>query len=103
MMIGTCDRRRSSRQTSMPDTFGSMTSSSTRSGFDGVEHLERLGPVAGHLHPEALALQADGERLDEGLLVLDDEDRSGSERSSDVSACLSGDGDWARTRPGVAG
>src|SRR5687768_15292426 len=32
MMIGTCERRRSSRHTSMPETLGSMTSSSTMSG-----------------------------------------------------------------------
>ena len=32
MMIGTEERRRSSRHTSMPDTLGSITSSSTRSG-----------------------------------------------------------------------
>src|SRR5690349_9077516 len=33
MMMGTLDRARSSRHTSIPDTFGSMTSSSTTSGL----------------------------------------------------------------------
>ena len=44
-------------------------------GPHGVEQVERLGAVAGDLHPEPLALQPDGQGLDEGLLVLDDEDR----------------------------
>ena len=66
-------RRRSSRQTSMPDTFGSITSSSTRSGCDLVEAVERLGTVAGDLDLEALASQADGEGVDERLLVLDEQ------------------------------
>ena len=43
-------------------------------GAHGVEEVERLGAVAGDLHAEALALQPDGEGLDEGVLVLDDED-----------------------------
>ena len=49
----------------MPDTLGSITSSSTRSGLHGVEQVERLGAVAGDLHPEALALQPDGQGVDE--------------------------------------
>ncbi len=44
-------------------------------GLHGVEHVERLGPVAGDLHAEALPLEPDGEGLDEGVLVLDDQDR----------------------------
>ena len=71
MMIGTDDRRRSSRHTSMPETFGQHHVEQHEVGPDGVEQVERLGAVAGHLHAEALALQADGEGLDEGVLVLD--------------------------------
>ena len=59
MMIGTRERLRSSRHTSMPDTRGSITSSSTRSGSTDVEELQRLDAVAGDLDPEALACQAD--------------------------------------------
>ena len=44
-------------------------------GLDLVESVERLGPVAGDLDVEPFALQADGQRVDEGLLVLDDEHR----------------------------
>ena len=55
MMIGTSVRRRSSRHTSMPDTVGSITSSSTRSGSDLVEPVERLGAVTCDLDDEALA------------------------------------------------
>ena len=73
MMIGTRDRLRISRQTSTPDSFGNIRSSSTRSGRVGVEHLQRLDAVARHLHEEALALQPDDERLHERLFVLDDE------------------------------
>ena len=87
----------------MPDTFGSITSSSTRSGCDGVEHVERLGAVAGHLHPEALALQPDGEGVDEGVLVLDDEDGGAGGRSWWPQPASGGDGDAARSRPGGAG
>ena len=75
MMIGTRLRLRSSRHTSMPETRGSITSSSTRSGCTTSKSVEGLGAVAGDLHPEALALEADGEGVDEAVLVLDDEDR----------------------------
>ena len=43
-------------------------------GADGVEQVEGLGAVAGDLHPEALAGEADGQGVDEAVLVLDDED-----------------------------
>ena len=52
---------------------GSITSSSTRSGLTRVEQLERLHAVERHLDPETLPLEPDGQRLDEGLLVLDDQ------------------------------
>ncbi len=69
-MIGTFERLRSSRHTSMPLIRGQHDVEQHEVGFDRVEELEGGGTVAGHLHPEALAPEADGERLDEGLLVL---------------------------------
>ena len=39
-------------------------------GLDHVEEAQRLGPVAGDRHVEALAGQADDEGVDEGLVVL---------------------------------
>ena len=74
MMIGTDDRRRISRHTSMPETFGSITSSSTRSGRTASNTSSASAPSRGHLHAEALPLQPDGEGLDEGVLVLDHQD-----------------------------
>ena len=44
MMIGTDERRRSSRHTSMPDTLGSITSSSTRSGFTASKMSSASAP-----------------------------------------------------------
>ena len=40
----------------------------------GIEDLEGLEAVAGHLDPEPLALEPDDQRLHEGLLVLDHQD-----------------------------
>ena len=74
MMIGTLLRLRISRHTSMPDTFGQHHVEQHEVGPDGVEQVERLGAVAGDLHPEPLALEADGQGVDEAVLVLDDED-----------------------------
>ena len=45
---------RISRHTSMPDTFGSITSSSTRSGCTSSNTCKRLGAVAGDVDAEAL-------------------------------------------------
>ena len=59
MMIGTFERLRISRHTSMPDTFGQHDVEQHEVGRDRVEQVERLGAVLGDLHPEALALQAD--------------------------------------------
>ena len=59
----------------MPDTFGQHHVEQHEVGLHGVEDVERLGAVAGDLHAEALALEADREGLDEGVLVLDDQDR----------------------------
>ena len=47
MMIGTDERRRSSRHTSMPDTFGQHHVEQHEVGAHGVEHVEGLGAVAG--------------------------------------------------------
>ena len=58
----------------MPETFGQHHVEQHEVGPDGVEDVERLGAVAGHLHAEALALQPDGEGLDEGVFVLDHQD-----------------------------
>ena len=76
MTIGTPDSARMIRQTSMPDSSGSIRSSRTRSGLLGAEPRQRLAAIGGGDDPVALEL----ERLDEGLperrLVVDDEDRS---------------------------
>ena len=58
MMIGTFDRLRSSRHTSMPETFGQHDVEQHEVGLDVVEQVERLGAVAGHLHLEALPRRA---------------------------------------------
>ena len=42
-------------------------------GLDLVEPVERLGTVACDLDVEPFALETDGQRVDEGLFVLDDE------------------------------
>ena len=42
-------------------------------GVHGVEQVEGLRAVAGDLHPEALPPEADGQGVDEGLLVLHDQ------------------------------
>ena len=56
MMIGTFELLRSSRHTSMPETFGQHDVEQHEVGRDGVEQVERLGAVAGDLHPEPLPL-----------------------------------------------
>ena len=53
-------------------------------GLDRVEEVEGLRAVARHLDAEALASQPDGQGLDEGLLVLDDQDVL----CAVISACL---------------
>jgi hypothetical protein len=44
-------------------------------GAHGVEQRQRFGAVTGDVHSEAFALQSDGQRVDEGVLVFDDQDR----------------------------
>ena len=91
MMIGTCERVRISRHTSTPEMRGSITSSSTSCGLRGVEPLDRLGAVGGHLDTEAFALERDPQRVAVRLLVVDDEDERATRPSGDLlpsDACL---------------
>ena len=74
MMIGTFERRPELAAHVDARHLGQHDVEQHEVGLDGVEDVERLGAVAGHLHAEALSLQPDGEGLDEGVLVLDDED-----------------------------
>ena len=75
MMIGTRERVRSSRHTSIPDIFGSMTSSSTSAGFVASKRIDGFHAVGRGLDEETLALQRDRERVAVRLLVVDDEDQ----------------------------
>ncbi len=70
MMIGTDERARMARHTSMPDSLGSMRSSRTRSGSGSSKRWSASLPSRATRHVEALAGQADDQRVDEGLLVL---------------------------------
>ena len=73
MMIGTLERWRRSRQTSVPDIPGSMRSSSTRSAPCWSNWATASVPVLGDADLEALLAQHEGQGVGEGLLVLDDE------------------------------
>jgi hypothetical protein len=74
MMIGTVERARSSRHTSVPGQAGSMRSSSTRSAPRWSKAVIADGPVGGDLHLVALALEQEAQRVAEGDLVLDEQD-----------------------------
>ncbi len=74
MMIGTDERARMDRQTSMPDNLGSMRSSRTRSGSISSKSWRASAPSRATVDPEALAAQADDQGVDEGLLVLGQQD-----------------------------
>ena len=74
MMIGTVDFWRSARQTSIPDSPGSMRSSSTRSAPRAVELGERVVAGLGDADLVALLAQEVGQRVGVGQFVLDDED-----------------------------
>ena len=74
MMIGTRDFARISRHTSRPDIRGNITSSRTRSGVTSVEHVERRQAVACGVHQKAFALEPHHQRVDEAVLVFDDQD-----------------------------
>ena len=58
----------------MPEIFGSIRSEKDQVRVTVGEHLERLRAVSGHADLEALVGEPDGERVDEGLLVLDEQD-----------------------------
>ena len=73
MMIGTVLIWRIWRHTSIPETRGSITSSSTRSGCDERKPLERFGTVSGDLDVEPFPRQTDLQRFDETRLVFDDQ------------------------------
>ena len=73
MMIGTFDLARISRQTSMPDTLGQHHVEQHEIGLDGVEQVERLRRRRGRPARGTLRGEADGEGVDEAVLVFDDE------------------------------
>ena len=74
MMIGTCERVRISRHTSVPDSPGSIRSSSTRSAPSRSNAASASPPSAATVDLVALPLQQVGERLAERGLVLDEQD-----------------------------
>ena len=73
MMTGTDGARRSARHTSVPDSPGSMRSSSTMSAPLRSNSASASGPVRGDRDLEALLAQQVGQRVGDGLLVLDDQ------------------------------
>ena len=62
------------RQTSMPDILGSMRSSSTRSGSTSSNSCRASLPSRATDDLEALVAQPDDQGVDEGLLVLGQQD-----------------------------
>ena len=86
MMIGTRDRARSSRHTSMPEIFGQHHVEQHERGPRRVEARDRLRAVGRGLDEEALALQRDGERVAVRLLVVDDENQGRVGHRSSVSS-----------------
>ena len=86
-MIGTWLRLRSCRHTSMPLMPRQHHVEQHEVGPHDVEAVERLEAVGRHLDAEALAAQADRQRLDEARLVLDDE-HGGALRCSRALDCL---------------
>ncbi len=73
MMMGTDDSRRRMRQTSMPDSSGSIRSSSTRSGLLGAEAVQRLSSVGRGHDPQAVGGERLGHGLADGGLILHDQ------------------------------
>ena len=76
MMIGTLRvswRPRRRRQTSMPESCGSIQSSSTRSGFSSAGDEQRLLAVPRLEHAIAFAFEVVAQQRDEGALVLGDQ------------------------------
>ena len=66
----------------MPETFGNITSSSTRSGWTASNRSSASAPSRATWTRKPSRVEADGERVDEGVLVLDDEDGGGGMRPS---------------------
>ena len=73
MMIGTWLRLRSCRHTSMPDTWGSITSSRTRSGLTASNRSRAWAPSRATWTRKPSRRRPDGQGVDEGLLVLHDQ------------------------------
>ena len=74
MMIGTVERVRSSRHTSVPESPGSMRSSRTRSAPERSNSASAARPSPAIVGVVSLPPQQERERLAERRLVFDDED-----------------------------
>ena len=75
-MIGTWERRADARGTRRcPTAWAASRRAARGRGATASKTSRASSAVAGDLHPEPLPLQADRQRLDEGLLVLDHEHR----------------------------
>ncbi len=88
MMIGTVERARIDAADVDPRHLGQHQVEQDEVGRHLVEELQRLLPVAGHGHLESLVAEADDQRVDEGLLVLgqQDADRAGRPAAGPVRA-----------------
>ena len=72
--IGTSERCRIRRQTSIPSRSGSIRSRTISEGGSRAGLLERLGAVRGDADLEAGLLEVHGDERGDVRLVLDDED-----------------------------
>ena len=77
MMIGTAERALIARQTSIPESFGSMRSSRTRSGWTASNLLSASGPSRAIVTSNPSRAESEHERVDERLLVFCKENRDG--------------------------
>jgi len=75
MMMGTRERERISRHTSMPEIFRSITSSRISAGRRRVEAFDRFRTVGGRHDEEALTLERDESGVAYGLARLDTVER----------------------------
>ena len=101
MMIGTLLRLRSARQTSVPDSPGSIRSSSTMSAPPRSNSASASGPVLGDDDLEALPAQHVGQRVGEGLLVLHHQHAGHARSFSTASAAGAVDGGVGAVAGGV--